>query len=127
MEKIYHHADFTIIASGSPNASYGLPGVRGTPRIPLSHAKFGGTTFAPFETLSSELSRSVWSTRGWTLQEDLLSRRRLVFGKSQVFFGCRRLTLSENTRDFLTIEEPGMKRRGPGYLNKLNNAISSHE
>ncbi len=30
----------------------------------------------------------MWSSRAWTYQEGLLSRRRLLFTESQVYFQC---------------------------------------
>ncbi len=38
----------------------------------------------PFDSLSSDLERSTWKNRGWTLQEDCLSRRFLYFGQSML-------------------------------------------
>ncbi len=36
----------------------------------------------------NEVQRSRWNTRGWTYQEGLLARRRLVFTGSQCYFQC---------------------------------------
>ena len=40
---------------------------------------------------------SQWSTRGWTYQEAILSRRRLVFTEEQVYWECRGMALNETT------------------------------
>lgn len=45
-----------------------------------------------------EIGNSVWAERGWTYQELLLSRRRLVFTDFQVYFDCDRMFCVENTR-----------------------------
>ncbi|KIW92624.1 uncharacterized protein Z519_06471 [Cladophialophora bantiana CBS 173.52] len=42
----------------------------------------------PFESLISTIDHSRWSTRAWTYQERLLSRRMLFFTNSQVYFQC---------------------------------------
>jgi hypothetical protein len=39
--------------------------------------------------LEMELNESRWTTRGWTLQERLLSRRILYFGRLQMYWECR--------------------------------------
>ena len=41
------------------------------------------------------LRDSLWSKRGWTLQERLLSRRCLVFAQGQVYFQCRSAVMSQ--------------------------------
>lgn len=42
----------------------------------------------PFDTVSNVLATSVWDTRAWTYQESLLSKRRLYFTDTQVYFQC---------------------------------------
>lgn len=42
-----------------------------------------------------EINDCVWSERRWTLQETVLSRRRLVFSKSQAYFQCRNMHCCE--------------------------------
>jgi hypothetical protein len=45
--------------------------------------------------LDSEVSKSILYTRGWILQERLLSHRYLHFGKTQWFWQCRQSTVAE--------------------------------
>jgi hypothetical protein len=89
MNKVYEGADFTIIAAAGDDPSYGLPGVRGTPRTLQLTLSLGGLDFVSVEDISHEVNRSTWASRGWTYQEMLLSRRRLVFTNSQMYFQCR--------------------------------------
>jgi hypothetical protein len=44
----------------------------------------------------SVIQDSVWSQRGWTFQERLLSRRCLVFAEGQVYFQCRTAVMSQD-------------------------------
>ncbi|MBE3047583.1 HET domain-containing protein [Candidatus Bathyarchaeota archaeon] len=43
-----------------------------------------------------DINHSVWASRGWTLQENLMSVRRLVFGQSMIHFQCGNIGVSEN-------------------------------
>ena len=49
--------------------------------------------------LEQELSQSPWSTRAWTFQEQMLSRRTLYVGQQQLYFECRNQRLSEDGFD----------------------------
>jgi hypothetical protein len=88
MDKIYAGAELTIIAAAGSDPDYGLPGISTTKRRGFSthtssHSSLMGCSNATYETANSS-----WATRGWTYQEMLLSRRRLVFTDSQMFFQC---------------------------------------
>ncbi|KAH3919392.1 hypothetical protein HBI56_026140 [Parastagonospora nodorum] len=89
MDAIYRSAALTIIAAAGEGPDHGLPGINGTTRTAQQTLRLGDFTLA--QTLSHPsvaLSASVWATRGWTYQEGLLSRRRLIFTPEQVFFEC---------------------------------------
>ncbi|WAO96205.1 HET domain-containing protein [Fusarium falciforme] len=88
MDLIYNHAELTIIAAGGTNAEYGLPGV--SPRQVIQpSAKIGKHHLVSSMTDPRMLiGWSAWNKRGWTYQEGLLSRRRLVFTDHQVYFEC---------------------------------------
>jgi hypothetical protein len=53
-------------------------------------------------SLKHLLAISPWNTRGWTLQERLLSRRCLYFSSEYVYFQCGEQTLSETGGNILT-------------------------
>lgn len=91
MDAVYRGAALTIVAASGAHSEHGLPGSR---RI---HHRLG--TYSLDESSSSsevcylhvneahaEVSELVWSTRGWTYQEGLLSRHRLVFTETQAVF-----------------------------------------
>ena len=88
MDRIYQGAEVTIIASVGDDPHHGLPGVRGTPRQPQYRLQGDVCTYVAAEEVAKEIKASKWNSRGWTYQEMLLSRRRLVFPKSQMYSQC---------------------------------------
>ena len=59
------------------------------------------------------INASKWSTRGWTYQEAVLSRRRLVFTEHQVYFECNVMNCYESSHhamDFLHTKDRSKKR-----------------
>ncbi|RYP87847.1 hypothetical protein DL769_000439 [Monosporascus sp. CRB-8-3] len=99
MGAIYEQAELTIIAAAGIDENHGLPGVGRTPRSPQWIAQLQGTGIIwtmpdPHDSIRS----SKWSTRGWTFQEGLLSRRRLAFTKDQVYFECKAMNCFESVR-----------------------------
>ena len=100
MAWIYECAEFTIVAAAGSDASYGLPGAGSTKRAAGTQPQ---VQVSPNLHLLSSLSdpriivkESVWSTRGWTYQEGVLSNRRLVFTDQQVYFECRGMAVQES-------------------------------
>lgn len=90
MASIFHEAVVTIIAEQGEDANYGLRGLRGISQS----RKLAQNVFRPgngYEFVhikdpeppksyikNSEATTSLWCKRGWTYQEDLFSKRRLV-------------------------------------------------
>ncbi|KAK6954229.1 hypothetical protein Daesc_004195 [Daldinia eschscholtzii] len=100
MGRIYNGAALTIIAAAGSDPDYGLPGVsnaRGTitPRRLNSNWTMAGVAEDPRQLIK----RSTWITRAWTYQEVLLSRRRLYFTDSGVYFECRKYNHEESRVD----------------------------
>ena len=89
MDLVYAGAELTIIAAAGKSARYGLPGVSSWPRRSFFHAGYRSLTFqgSPCPTWVS-LRSSPWASRGWTLQEGILSKRKLIFTNDQVVFQC---------------------------------------
>lgn len=101
MHLIYHNACITIIAAAGNGPKHGIPGIRGTPRIPQPHADLDqGFLVATFSHPTSVIKKSKWASRGWTYQEAALSRRRLAFTEYGAYFECNGFSHSEG------IEEP---------------------
>ncbi len=58
--------------------------------------KVGDHTFLQtFPRAADSMNQSKWATRGWTFQEGLLSKRRLIFTDCQIAFQCGAMHCSE--------------------------------
>jgi len=88
MHSNYGQAYVTIVAAAGENCESGIPALQ--PRDSIQEvSSVGGLEIATsFLSIKNELSASRWSSRGWTLQEFVLSGRCLVFTKRQIFFWC---------------------------------------
>lgn len=105
MGRIYSESALTIAATGaSDDPSNGLFGDRSAlnqyVEVPYrdkeSDDPDGSFYASPVPRgFDSEVSTSPLYNRGWVLQERLLSRRYLCFGKTQWFWQCRECTISE--------------------------------
>lgn len=99
MDVIYSCAMLTIVSAAGPDANAGLPGaLPGSRSVTQFTDSFNGvnmiTALCPF---SSALNLSTWETRGWTLQEKILSKRLLIFTRHQIFYHCNGATWFEDT------------------------------
>lgn len=89
MGRIFSRSVVTIIAAAGEGPEYGLPGVSERRRAEQLTVQVGkGISLALYEMPKVTIGDSKWSTRGWTYQEGLLSRRRLVFTDQMVYFQC---------------------------------------
>ncbi|KAF9741782.1 hypothetical protein PMIN01_01321 [Paraphaeosphaeria minitans] len=106
MAYIYERAFATIVALGD-HANVGLPGVDGGPqRRRQLVAEFGPVRMVSrCPTLSSQINESLWSTRGWTYQEGLLSRRCIFFSEHQVYFHCNSMLCTEDSPSSAHVSE----------------------
>ena len=96
MGLIYSQATLTVIAAAGIDPSYGLPGVTSTPRKHRTSFQIGSKKFVVSHSVWDELAESKWNNRGWTYQEAMLSRRRLVFTDNQFYFQCRAMHFPES-------------------------------
>jgi hypothetical protein len=97
MDAIYRNSQLTIISAAGQDESYGLPGVGARDRPQQFLAQLDGATIIRDSMDPHQvISKSHWSTRGWTFQEALLSRRRLVFTDDQVYFQCNTMNCFES-------------------------------
>ncbi|TPX16881.1 uncharacterized protein E0L32_003443 [Thyridium curvatum] len=114
MDIVYGRAFATIVALGGDDANAGLPGVYPGTRPPQTveqllvskrsteldddpqdpNREVLGLVAAP-RAFYLEVELSKWNSRGWILQERLLSRRCIYFSPSAVYFQCGQDTLCE--------------------------------
>lgn len=87
---IYAHSTITIIVAGSDSPDTGLP-ASSTSRTHQPAIRLGdhAWTFRSSSQLHENINQSRWSKRGLEYQEGLLSRRGLIFSRSQVYFQCQ--------------------------------------
>ena len=89
MHLVYGSSVVTIVAAAGENPSCGLPGVASSPRTEQLSVRIGTQTIvATSHNVKQQVLRSQWNRRAWTYQEALLSKRRLVFTPSVVYFQC---------------------------------------
>jgi hypothetical protein len=112
MDMIYQNAALTIIASSGNDCNAGLPGVGDTRRpkhhvVELALPPFNGICSTHHIFKSGPHPRHIiplspWSSRAWTLQEAVLSRRRLVFTEHEMYFECLVMNCCERAAPDLT-------------------------
>ena len=126
--------------SCSLDAHYGLPGVSKPRHFAQRLATINGVQlaveFPSYRDLNSG-DALYWNTRGWTLQEKVLSRRLLLFTDYQVYFRCANSvcaedvameagSLSTNIKRRQNPFEWGSNRDFPGILIHLLDSLSLH-
>lgn len=88
MATIYGYAALTIVALTGQDSNAGLSGLSVPRPMQVKEEVNGHVLFTVPPDVDSEIERSTWSSRAWTLQEELISRRRLHFTECQVEFSC---------------------------------------
>lgn len=103
MGSVFQSALFTIIAGSGSDCDAGLPGIRPGTRFKRQQlVEAGNITLLssvqhPYETILTP-GTSKWARRAWTFQEELLSRRRLIFTDEQVWWRCPCATWCEQSQ-----------------------------
>jgi hypothetical protein len=100
MGTIYDRAVLTIIAASGDNSDAGLAGVRpGSRHLQQNCISLPSLSLltAVDDGLYEGIMSSRWSTRAWTMQEALFSRRQLAFTPKQVYWVCREAKWLEET------------------------------
>ncbi|KAF2663805.1 HET-domain-containing protein [Microthyrium microscopicum] len=99
MDSIYEGSLLTIIAATGKDSPSGLAGVGSVPRMRQPRVKLGN--FSLVSSLPNPVGAiqdSKWASRGWTYQEGLLSKRRLIFTDHQVYWQCLGMHCLESIR-----------------------------
>ncbi|KAF2171390.1 hypothetical protein M409DRAFT_18503 [Zasmidium cellare ATCC 36951] len=94
MNSIYHGAYCTIVAASGEDANAGLFTHKANP---IMQEIAAGVKMTVQHSIDWYLNRSKYNTRGWTLQELVLSRRTIVFLDGQLHFRCRSANWSADT------------------------------
>lgn len=134
MDQIYNGAAITIIDASGHDAHSGLRGVS-RDRQRQGSITIGGCRFLVFPDSTEEVRKSSWSTGAWTYQEGLLSRRRLVFTGSQVYFQCMKTyaweglsmppdTTTQQISFYRVFPEDGIGRHAQDIVKRLNEYAS---
>ncbi|EJT71051.1 hypothetical protein GGTG_12072 [Gaeumannomyces tritici R3-111a-1] len=115
MDKIYGGALLTIVAADGDNADTGLPGVRpGTRGRNITQIReeiWPGLGAAVAIDPPLDPAGSIWGSRGWAFQEQLLSKRLLLFYQGGVFWQCRTAVFYEDA--------PAAAKVGTGQMPRL--------
>ncbi|TVY70221.1 hypothetical protein Focb16_v000155 [Fusarium oxysporum f. sp. cubense] len=95
MTQVYTHAAFTIAARRAPDAHRGFLHKRSLPSgtTTVDFCSEDGKTrqcTLTFESAAKKEDQNVLDTRGWTLQEYLMSRRLLIIGSWTTTWSCRK-------------------------------------
>ena len=111
MSTIYSSAVFVMIVTDG-NMNDGIPGMsyeRPQTQIQLQLAGIDFVNEIPNlqDVIDGE---SIWSTRGWTYQEMILTRRKLYFTGSQSFFECGKSVWHEDGSEEQEIWTPNALR-----------------
>jgi hypothetical protein len=120
MASIFASATVTIIAQQGSDANYGLRGLRGISQTRnLPQETF---TLAKGYQVAQRRSGSdvpcVWSHRGWTYQEEIFSKRTLVFAADMVEWRCGCCSCFEGLQQ-------SKSYRNQSGLNSLSSLFSS--
>jgi hypothetical protein len=89
MDAVYANSHLTIVAAGDDQG--GLAGIT-QPRVEIDSIRVGSLVFVADPRSHNEsnwFDTVAWSNRAWTLQEYMLSHRKLIFTADQVYWWCQ--------------------------------------
>lgn len=94
MTECYRNANLTLVAGRSANSSRGFIGTTSTPsmeplRFEYTHEMHPGQKSYWCICLPRNIDTGPVEERAWCFQEDILSRRSLIFGVDQLFIRCQ--------------------------------------
>ncbi|KAH4221737.1 hypothetical protein HBH64_156120 [Parastagonospora nodorum] len=88
MDQVYRNSAINIINAAGEGPDCGLSGVSDRTRGKQELVDVHCVRYSTLPCPKQELAQSSWAKRGWTYQEGLLSRRRIVFTQRQIYFQC---------------------------------------
>jgi hypothetical protein len=97
MDLIFKRSQLTIIAAAGSSPDHGLPGIGKSLRKPQMSRKVAKHTWLliPYHPTRT-VKQSHWNGRGWTYQEAIFSRRRLIFTDEEIYFECDGMSRRES-------------------------------
>ena len=126
MGNIYRNSVLTICACCGEDAAYGLPGVRpDTRKTDQRAAVVGNMVLGNVLPCSEAIEKSKWSTRGWTLQEKVLSQRKLQITDHCVQWWCWHTITSEDGNCRHPGWQPGTRHRGMHFYRSEHDLVVS--
>jgi hypothetical protein len=112
MGKIYGNSILTICICCGEDANYGIPGIRPGTRTTRQVAVVVGNLVLGNDVHDSEdLEHMKWDTRGWTLQEKVLSQRKLQIYDNCVRWWCWHTITSEDEHCRHVCWKPGTRHQ----------------
>jgi hypothetical protein len=112
MGQIYSNSILTICVCCGEDANYGIPGIRPGTRTNRQVATVVGNLVLGNDLHDSEdLEHMKWDTRGWTLQEKVLSQRKLQIYDSCVRWWCWHTITSEDEHCRHVCWKPGTRHQ----------------
>ncbi|KAF8855603.1 HET-domain-containing protein, partial [Acephala macrosclerotiorum] len=126
MGSIFGNATITITAQQGADANYGLRGLHGISSQPRSTSqeifrlsrKHHFMRECLFIDKLSDFD-TVWMSRGWTFQEEIFSRRILVFHNDRIWWKCTCSSFTEDTRPNPRNPEHNPERYGMQSIRRL--------
>jgi hypothetical protein len=109
MDMIYGQSILTTVAMSGTAAGEPLPGINQQRCAPLCREYASDLEFVSQSApLLSCIATSQYRTRGWTFQEELLSKRHIYFTHQEVFFECAKFQCREINfqEDYLLRSQP---------------------
>lgn len=139
MHKIYGHGHFNISATGALDGSEGLfrqrdHTAKGFEKVFLQVEGLNGgpTPCIAFHSSfwADNITMAPLNLRGWVLQERILSKRVLHFGRTQLLWECKELEAAEtfpNGTSYDGSQPVGIKCLEPGIAGPLNTNTTEAE
>ncbi|USP72871.1 HET-domain-containing protein [Curvularia clavata] len=97
MGRVYKNSILTVCVCCGDDADYGIPGIEHNTRTLKQAAQVvGGIALGNILPCGEQILKSTWSTRGWTMQEKVLSQRKLQISDHGVNWWCWHTSTAED-------------------------------
>jgi hypothetical protein len=133
MSDVYGSAELTIAASGASDGSEGCfldrkDTWRCEVRVSIKGQKHDMTIVPGSYVFSKRLERMPLESRGWTLQERVMSRRALSFTKTEIFWQCSTMQRCETfpyPTSFMDMDNMHLHFQGNRFSSSFEGAWST--